>query len=58
MDYMRKTCPSARTVLTLGKDGSWYFDADTVLRQQAYSVDAVDTTAAGDTFTATSSAPC
>lgn len=51
MDYMRKTYPNARMVLTLGKDGSWYFDADTVLRQQAYTVDAVDTTAAGDTFT-------
>ena len=51
MDYMGRTYPRARTVLTLGRDGSWYFDADTVLRQQAYSVDAVDTTAAGDTFT-------
>lgn len=51
MEHMRKAYPQARVVLTLGKDGSWYFDRDTVLRQKAYSVAAVDTTAAGDTFT-------
>ena len=38
-------------MLTLGKDGSVCRNGDTEYRQQAYRVKAVDTTAAGDTFT-------
>lgn len=38
-------------VLTLGKLGSVYFDINTTFSQPAFAVDAVDTTAAGDTFT-------
>lgn len=43
--------PEARIVLTLGGDGAVYADKDTKLTQPVFKVDAVDTTAAGDTFT-------
>lgn len=43
--------PAADFVLTLGKAGSIYMSGRCVLRQKAYAVEAVDTTAAGDTFT-------
>jgi len=42
--------PQAATVLTLGSRGAVYFDSEVLLRQPAVTVDAVDTTAAGDTF--------
>ncbi|SBW10738.1 putative ribokinase [uncultured Eubacteriales bacterium] len=51
MDYMVKTYPDSRTVLTLGSEGSCYCDISRRLHQAAFRVDAVDTTAAGDTFT-------
>ena len=43
--------PHAKIVLTLGGDGSIYADRHRRIRQSAYRVKAVDTTAAGDTFT-------
>ncbi len=43
--------PDAQIVLTLGKNGSVYRCKDTVIKQPIYKVKAVDTTAAGDTFT-------
>lgn len=43
--------PRAAVVLTLGDMGSLYVDANTTIHQSAYKVEAVDTTAAGDTFT-------
>jgi len=43
--------PHAKIVLTLGGDGSMYADQEKRFRQSAYRVQAVDTTAAGDTFT-------
>ena len=43
--------PKARIVLTLGKDGAVYADAQQKHFQRAFTVKAVDTTAAGDTFT-------
>ncbi len=43
--------PRMRVVLTLGGDGALYADADRVCRQPCFPVKAVDTTAAGDTFT-------
>ena len=49
---LRDRCPSCAIVLTLGEQGAVYAAADTgILRQPAYPVQAVDTTAAGDTFT-------
>ena len=43
--------PKTRIVLTLGEKGSVYFDGSQRVEQAAYRVKAVDTTAAGDTFT-------
>ena len=43
--------PEAKVVLTLGKEGSIYCDATQRHFQPAFPVSAVDTTAAGDTFT-------
>lgn len=43
--------PEARIVLTLGGDGAVYADKDTQITQPVFKVNAVDTTAAGDTFT-------
>ena len=43
--------PHAHIVLTLGSEGSVYAGEGRRVRQSAYTVKAVDTTAAGDTFT-------
>ena len=43
--------PKAKVVLTLGGDGSVYQDETGIYRQGIFKVKAVDTTAAGDTFT-------
>ena len=43
--------PHAKIVLTLGKDGAVYADGDQKFFQPIFKVQAVDTTAAGDTFT-------
>ena len=48
---MLKRFPAARIVLTLGKDGAVYADAGQKHFQPIFKVKAVDTTAAGDTFT-------
>jgi len=48
---MREMFPHAKIVLTLGKDGAKYVEGDQVFYQPIYKVQAVDTTAAGDTFT-------
>lgn len=49
--YIRKKYPDLRLLLTLGERGSIYSDRYTEIRQATFSVNAVDTTAAGDTFT-------
>lgn len=43
--------PNAKIVLTLGGDGSLYWDGGRLLKQGIYRVEVADTTAAGDTFT-------
>ena len=48
---MRAMFPHAKIVLTLGKDGAKYAEGDRVFYQPIFKVQAVDTTAAGDTFT-------
>ena len=50
---LRERFPRAAIVLTLGGDGSVYLEAgqSEPVYQRAYRVEAVDTTAAGDTFT-------
>jgi len=51
MAGMREQFPNACVVLTLGKDGAMYFDAETSVTVPAGKGKPVDTTAAGDTFT-------
>ena len=48
---LRALFPHARVMLTLGKDGAVYVDAEQKVFQPIFKVKAVDTTAAGDTFT-------
>lgn len=48
---MLELFPHARIVLTLGKDGAVYADQNQKVFQPIFPVKAVDTTAAGDTFT-------
>lgn len=43
--------PNSKFVMTKGKNGSLYFDKEKIIEQKAYSVNALDTTGAGDTFT-------
>ncbi len=47
---MRERFPRAATVLTLGSKGALYLGANSTHHEPALPVDAVDTTAAGDTF--------
>ena len=49
--YFRKNFEQLKVVLTLGSKGSVYFDKNTLIYCPAYSVEAKDTTSAGDTFT-------
>lgn len=48
---VRKRLPHPTVVLTLGRRGSIYLGDDIEAHQDAFTVDAVDTTGAGDTFT-------
>jgi ribokinase len=47
---MQEMYPKAKIVLTLGKDGAIYAEKGKTYHQPIYKVEAVDTTAAGDTF--------
>ncbi|RLD11326.1 MAG: ribokinase [Chlamydiae bacterium] len=49
-EIMCEQFPQSATVLTLGSKGAAYFDSTTMLQQPAFAVNAVDSTAAGDTF--------
>lgn len=51
LDALLSRYPSSKIVLTLGADGSVYADRAERLRQPCIHTRAVDTTAAGDTFT-------
>lgn len=51
LDSLLHSYPHARIVLTLGKDGAVYADRENRYYQPIFPVQAVDTTAAGDTFT-------
>ncbi len=50
-DSLLKQYPEMKIVLTLGKEGALYRDREKSFRQGIYQTQAVDTTAAGDTFT-------
>ncbi|MDO5439677.1 MAG: ribokinase [Erysipelotrichaceae bacterium] len=47
---LQRQYPETEIVLTVGAAGSYYIHGETVIHQDAYPVKAVDTTAAGDTF--------
>ena len=51
LDALHEKFPNAAFVLTLGSDGAWYYDGTQRVFQGIFKVKAVDTTAAGDTFT-------
>lgn len=51
LEWMKVLYPNAEVVLTLGKRGSIYAADGEKISCDSYHVDAVDTTAAGDTFT-------
>lgn len=51
LDAMRARYPRAAVVLTLGAEGAYYDGDGERVFQTAFPVEAVDTTAAGDTFT-------
>lgn len=51
LDELIKRYPGCRFVLTLGEAGSIYADSAVRVNQPAFKMPAVDTTAAGDTFT-------
>ena len=48
---LQTKCPNQEVLLTVGQDGSYYIFGEEVIHQEAFKVEAVDTTAAGDTFT-------
>ena len=48
---LSEALPSSSIVLTLGENGSVWIHGSEMIRQEAFSVHTVDTTAAGDTFT-------
>ncbi|MCQ2771460.1 MAG: PfkB family carbohydrate kinase [Clostridia bacterium] len=51
LEAIKATYPNMEVVLTLGKDGSIYSGKNGKICQDIFKVKAVDTTAAGDTFT-------
>ena len=51
IDKLRSSFPDKQIVLTVGENGSYYIHGETLIQQEAFMVEAVDTTAAGDTFT-------
>ena len=51
LEQIRELFPHAKIMLTLGKDGAVYADSQQKHYQPIFPVKAVDTTAAGDTFT-------
>ncbi len=51
LEGLKRRFPRAKIVLTLGKAGACYFDGEQTFFQPIFPVKAVDTTAAGDTFT-------
>ena len=51
LDGLASRFPRSSVVLTLGKNGAWAMDRGQRFFQPAFEVKAVDTTAAGDTFT-------
>ncbi len=51
LEILSKKYPEGKIILTLGKRGAWYQNRNKRCFQRIFPVKAVDTTAAGDTFT-------
>ena len=51
IEYFRENYPDLKVVITLGCNGSIFVDKENKIFQEAYNVEAVDSTGAGDTFT-------
>jgi len=51
LTWVQQEYPQLQVVLTLGKKGSIFLKNGEIYKQNAFQVSAVDTTAAGDTFT-------
>lgn len=51
IEYFRENYPNLKVVITLGCKGSIFVDKENKIFQEAYNVEAVDSTGAGDTFT-------
>ena len=51
LDFFKKEYPALKVMLTLGKNGCIYQERDTRISHPIFETVAVDTTAAGDTFT-------
>ena len=51
LSKLHEKYPNAKILLTLGEEGSFYFDGEKKYYQSIFKVKAVDTTAAGDTTT-------
>ncbi len=51
LDSLMDRFPKSKIVLTLGEDGAIYKDATQQISQAAFTVKAIDSTGAGDTFT-------
>jgi ribokinase len=50
LDSLLEKYPNMRIILTLGNRGAMYVDKNQRIHQEGFKVEAVDTTAAGDTF--------
>lgn len=48
---LKKKFADKKIVMTAGENGSYYIENETLIHQDAFMVKAIDTTAAGDTFT-------
>lgn len=51
INYFKTTYPELKLLITLGSKGSIFVSKDKEIKQDAYKVEAVDSTGAGDTFT-------
>ena len=49
--FFKKRYPDLKIILTLGEEGAIYADQQQTVRQSAFQIKVVDSTAAGDTFT-------
>ncbi len=50
IDILKAKYSESAFVLTMGDEGAYYFDREKLIYQEAYKVNTIDTTGAGDTF--------